>query len=301
MRSRYSRRTRRYGRRSATRRARTVSRRVAIRRRRPRLSRRRIMNMTSVKKSDTMVPGTVNTTNGAIVGGNVTVNAGSGYTSFIFSPTARRLPSANAALNNIFNYYNSTANRTSSLCYAKGFSERIRFAYDNQTSWAWRRVVFSFHSNPQNGPAGAYARGSSFGTSSLAIATSRIVAAMSTVDQQTVADLLFKGTVGTDWNDVITAPLDRDRIRVHSDSTTALQSPSGTVNTRVFKRYYPINKYIAYADDENINAQDGTTYWAAERPGTLGDVYVVDFFLSASSTGGALTYGPECRYYWHER
>lgn len=296
MRSRYARRTRRYGRRGPARRR--PVRRYPLRRRAPRMSRRRILNIASQKKIDNMLPASVST-GGTITPGTFVATAGSTPVYCLFSPTQRNM--APAGITGGFTYYNSNSLRTSTTTYAKGYREKINIIYDNLSSWSWRRVVFSFKADPTLGPGSPFNISSVAGTTNnLGYQTARQLNALTTTSVSAIQDMLFRGNFNVDWLSSVTAPLDHTRVKVHSDTIKSLQSPSGTVNSYNTTRYYPLNRTLTYVDDER-GVGEQPFYWASSDPKSMGDLYVLDIFLSASTTGGQLNFSPEGTYYWHER
>lgn len=303
MRSRYRRSTRRYGR--PTRRyRRTTGRttRVVRRRPRPRMTRRSILNTVSQKKSDTMAPASNVTVAGVITIAPILINSSAAPIGILFSPT-QRIQSSPGLTNN--QSFNPSAIRSSQRIYAKGFTEIIRLIWDNGTSWTWRRIVFSCKSDPALiFPSGAISTTSSVAqiTGGGIPQTARVVLAQGTTDFQTTSNVVFKGRVNEDTNDACTAPLDRERIRVHYDRTSVLNCPSGSPTSRRVKMYIPLNKSIYYNDDER-GVGEGQTSYTASGSSPLGDVYIWDIFESATNPGTAavLNFNPECRFYWHER
>lgn len=263
------------------------------------MSRRRILNITSQKKQDSMVPASVTgagvitaLVNGATVLSSATSNL------FLFSPT-HRIQSSPGLSNNFS--FNPSAQRTSQTTFARGIKETVRLTWDNGTSWWYRRIVFQLRQDPGIvAPTG-------YGPVSVAQISASAVPQTARVTMQNptpgvVQALIFKGVPGTDWNDDITAPVDHQRNRVMYDRTFSMNCPSGTVTNRTFKFYHPLNKTIIYNDDEN-NTGIGQTGYSATSSSPLGDIYILDVFKSASNPGTAaqLLFTPECTYYWHER
>lgn len=255
---------------------------------------------------------------GTYTQGPVTVTASVNPSYVLFSPTHRTIAppigqTASGTTYSVGNYYNSTAQRTSRDTFSKGIRESIHIIYDNGSSWIWRRVVFSIKNNPAFLPSAPF--GTVASTAAIlslgspvveAAPTIRQAATLSSTDSQVVTSILFRGLGGVDWSDPTTAPLDTTRVKIHSDSRKILQSPSGTVNSYVTKRYYPINKRLTYCDDEagvaeNQFASGVSAPYNASAASPQGDVYIFDIFVSGSITSGSLNFSPECTYYWHER
>lgn len=302
LRSRYSRRTRRYGRRNL--RTRPYRSRVSRRRLPPRrrMTRRSVLNLTSQKKADAMAPANAVTAAGVITTGGQNILSGASPTYILFSPTAR-IQSSPGLVNN--QSMNPSALRTSERTYAKGISETVRLTWDNGTSWVWRRIVFSCKTDPSLVNVGGFFNGSSSVASisnSAVPQTARIVIPQNSTDVSTTIGLVYQGRAQEDTYDAATAPIDRERVRVHYDRTRVLNCPSGTATSRIIKMYLPLNKGLYYNDDER-GVGEGTTSWTASGSSPLGDVYIWDMFESATAPGTAatLTFNPECRYYWHER
>lgn len=301
MRSRYRRATRRYGRASLRSRRSARTTRAVRRRPRARTSRRRILNITSQKKSDSLGPGT-STAAGVITPGSLIINSSGTPTYIAFSPTQRIQSSPGLTSNQSFN---PQALRTNQRTFAKGYAEAVRLTWDNGTSWTWRRIVFSVKQDP-TALAGATASG--LQTASVASfsqgatpRTIRVVTTLTTSDGGLASGLVFKGGAATDFNDIATAQVDRDRIHLHYDRVTVLNCPSGTTTTRICKFYHKFNKNLYYNDDEFGVSEN--TGWSASGSSPLGDVYVLDMFESATNPGtpATLQFNPTGTYYWHER
>lgn len=288
MRSRYSRRTRRYGRRAIGRRRRTIVRRP-IRRRTT--TRRRILNVASLKKQDNQEGAAL--VSGTPVSGTLALSPAGLPTAVLSSPTARMQGGNNAGS------YNPPALRSNQFCYYRGFTERVKFVTAGASAWEWRRLVVSFKSDPLVGPSipfgGAYLANSTTGV------TYRNISALSNINLTNAANVLFKGNQGDDWNNIFTAAPDRQRVKVHSDQYRIITPATTSNNVKQYKFYTPLNKTLAYSDDES-GVTEASNWWAAGPTGTLGDVYVLDIFKCASDVGSdAANVAFECTAYWHER
>ena len=110
------------------------------------MTNKRILNLTSIKKRDTMLPAyqnasTVNPQPGAYTvqgsgGGN-----GGGVTMLIWCATARdNTVGSGAGVGNRF----TPATRTAITAYMVGLAENIEISTNSGSPWQWRRICFTF-------------------------------------------------------------------------------------------------------------------------------------------------------------
>nr|UBJ26162.1 capsid protein [Red panda feces-associated gemycircularvirus] len=296
---RFRRRTRRYGRRPA-RRPRRYSRRVT---RRPRMTRRSVLNLTSTKKSDVMLPTFTNYVNGALGSvGPVTYPSPSPlvpYSVSLFCPTGRTPNSTTGST------YNT---RNLSHTYAKGYLEKWRLTIVGNSSWTWRRIVFEVSVTGMVNTLAATPYTNAV-REDVANGFVRVVGdvALDAANLGRIQNTIFRGTVGIDWNDPLTAMIDNQVVKVHSDRTRILNPRIATTGTNVpaytiqGKSYIRLNKSFDYFDDEDGGGGQIHSPFAAPRS-TLKDVMILDYFAAASSNAAnSLVFNPEGKYYWHER
>nr|QJB18685.1 MAG: capsid protein [Genomoviridae sp.] len=290
----YGSRSRRRTRRSFTRR-RPVARRV---RRGPyrkrttrtrRMTSRRVLNLSSTKKQDNMIP--YNTTS---TGGNGAVGPyGLPYTQvgqFIWCATARdRIGSGDP---------NASSLRTSDVCYMRGLKEKILISTNTGLSWRWRRICFTVKNIVP--PVGT--------PDSLEVSPNgwvRLIANQwATTYGIGMQGLVFRGASGLDWNDVFTAKTDNTRVSIMYDRTRIIKSGNGNGTMISPKLWHPMNKNLVYDNDESGDNETTSTKSTGGKPG-MGDYYVMDFIAAGpggtSATSDGITFSPEATLYWHEK
>lgn len=197
--------------------------------------------------------------------------------------------------------------RTAETCYIRGLKERVRIYTSTSLPWEWRRIIFTLKGDfIYNGPNATATTPLYIETSSgyqrFCLATT---AAGSSVNQVNVAanlcDQIFRGALGTDYPDPLTAPTDATRTKILYDKTIVIKSSnnSGTQITKQF--WHPINKNLVYNDAEVGETKLPFALSTTSRPG-VGDCYVVDIFKPhPSATTDVLSFGPEATLYWHEK
>ena len=100
------------------------------------IPRRRVLNLTSVKKRDVMLPSTaVPPTEAAI--GSLPILTAATYT-LLWEPTWRNLYTPQS-----LQPTNPTSQRTSSTCFFVGVKDKIEISTTNGQAWQWRRIVFT--------------------------------------------------------------------------------------------------------------------------------------------------------------
>lgn len=267
------------------------------------MPRKRILNLTSRKKSDTMAPNIAypaSTTEGAV--GPAIINSGSIVYSSIWCATAR-------PLREIFvnDRGDVTAGRSSRTCFIRGIKENVSYVTDDGEAWRHRQIIFTAKGEL---PLGEEFEGdrtiSSVTTSDGRETFFRGLAPLPLESRTPLVALLFKGngnsTAGVqDWTDLLMAPVDKTRFSVLRDNITDIRSgnDSGTIKTR--KRWTPINKNLVYGDEEIGNQMFSSYKSTTGKPG-IGDVYIFDMFAALrNSEGSTLLYSPTTTLYWHEK
>lgn len=264
------------------------------------MSRRAIVNATAAKKRDTMTTYTNTNSVGASSAINhsaLIVAGNTGYEGF-WVPTAR--PQGTVV---------SGALRNAAQSYAVGLAENIRIQTSSPLPWLWRRVCFAFR-----GPSlYTYATGDSPTNSSppYSLQTGSVGLVRLWFNQNVNAasnslnnweSYIFRGAKGVDWDDKITAPLDRATIDVKYDRTTTIRSGNQNGTILSTKRWHPMRKYIRYNDDESGQGSTSSYYSVEDRRG-MGDYYIMDIIVPG--TGGQasdlMQVQSDATYYWHDR
>lgn len=261
------------------------------------MSKKRVLNTTSRKKRDTMLSyGNITSaapTGGTTYSANPSVLVGNQQYIIPWICTARNFSNATGGANIVIN----RSERTSTTCYMRGLSERIRIQTTNGMPWQWRRVCFTIK-----------------GDAITQLATSTAVLFNETApggmrrsvtnwaNVPFLPELMFRGTVNVDWNDYYSAPLDTTRIKVMYDRTRTIAAGNEEGCVRTYKMWHSMNKNLVYDDEETGDAENSSNFSTLGRQG-MGDYYVVDFFLArtGAGTGDQLSFNPEASLYWHEK
>lgn len=241
---------------------------------RSRMTKRKVLNISSTKKKDTMRPWNPNDT------GKSYLELGPATTFVLWCPTARPISAVV-----------SEASREQTRVYQRGFAERILMDTNDSTCWKWRRILFE---SKGYRPEGAYHYDTVHG----------VTRQMWTPDATTVASLsenIFSGTFDSDWTSIFTAPLDKNRVRVHYDKTFNLKSSNDSAHTHDFKLWHPFNKTMVYDDDE-LGDIKNYSKWSSLGLNAMGDVFVLDIIKDVGATSESRLYmRPEAVAYWHEK
>lgn len=224
---------------------------------------------------------------------------------FLWNATARDNTVAYAASNPTAGTIFNSATRTSSTPYMVGLSERIEIQCNTGMPWQWRRICFTM-----KGPSLVPTSTASSAVFSTNAETSNGWARMmnqvlGNPGQNPMYGLmvpLFKGQVGSDWIDPMTAPTDNSRVTIKYDKIVTLASGNEDGFIRTYKRWHPMKQTIVYDDDETGG---GTTVSVQSTEGKagMGDYYVMDMFRArqGSAVSDQLTVRPQSTLYWHEK
>lgn len=259
--------------------------------RRPRMSSRRVRDIASRKKYDTIFGATQNDVQSL---GRVNLFSGTNY--FMWCPTwrQRRTGSTDEHV------------RANQDVYMRGVKDRIMVSAT--FSLIHRRVCFWSHrriddarpfvmENPDVIDAPSYQR-------------RNLLHLYPNLDEE-IFEYLFKGTLGFDYseNSRWDTPLDNKRVKVVYDKqytiTPNYAAPDGAQfgKTLTRKLWHPINRKILYDDDEEGADVNGSG-WSAQTPESLGNYYVFDIFSTGQAVEGSTdqvgSFMPESTTYWHE-
>jgi hypothetical protein len=211
-------------------------------------------------------------------------------------------------------------NRGSNQVYWKGFSETLLIQSTTSDPWKWRRIVFEVQGGgiatglgegwysgrlntdiPALGPQTGEVPENPIGIANTA-RMSRVMNFMGNTTMVGFLSGLFGGSSGFDRNSgqFISARLDNRQIKIHSDVTRSITSGNDSGVMKTYKIYTPLNKSMTYASTEvgNVESQSGI-YAAPASP--LGDVYVVDLFTQLNDAPGSIRITGQSQVYWHER
>lgn len=278
--------------------------------RRP-VSRKRILNVASVKKRDAVALAI-----GIIISGSLVWTRGPSIivtnmqlipSIYIWSPTMRLKRSDPASLP-------SDTSRETDICFPVGVSETIRFATDTSATWLWRRICFSMYGveafdagSSEGGLPNRYLPANDGSTvdgvfrATMQIQSSQIASAEQQLIRDNLTELIFRGRENVDWFNSFTAKVDTNRVKVWYDHTTKLASGNDNTYLRTLKRWHPIRKTLIYDSDE-VGKQQLSSYYSANIRRSMGDYYIMDMFMNANANGeDNLSFGVDSVYYWHER
>lgn len=259
------------------------------------------MNVSAEKKRDVM-PAWTNIVSGSpgtegLGGATLT---GTGNFSIVWSPTLRGSTFASGLRGSKF--YEQL--RTSVTTYAVGVKETIRIGTNGPIGWHWRRICFTMKGEDlYTGDRDAFDLSSSLVARITSDGMKRAVLFSEPALQ--TRNIIFKGNQNVDWTDVITAPLDTNRITPVYDRTTHIKSGNQSGKTRIVRLWHPMGKNIVYNEDQNGQDTPESFYSVTGRAG-MGDYYICDFFksdfiLGEEATNSSLYFEPAATYYWHER
>lgn len=268
-----------------------------------RLSRKRIMEMTSRKKRDNMrmvnVPvygGVGQSGSGINLSSAPTTDPTSNRVNFLLWGSTQRRPTIPNP--SVF----ARAERTSTECYMKGLSERVRVVTSGADEWEWRRITFCFR-----GPGISSIQTPNFINTDgvyrlLYNASQDSTGTNASLLQSTVYGILFAGVFQRDWDDPMIAGIDKLRVDLKSDRTRFIRSGNQNPVSKIYKNWYPMNKNIFYDDDENGPSENSSSYSVADKRG-MGDYYVLDIVrcTNPSSGGAQLFFETDTTLYWHEK
>lgn len=232
---------------------------------------------------------------------NVAPNGGS-VSVYAFCPTARDLTVATGT-SNVIGVISDDATRTASKVYQVGLKETIRLTA-TAPSYAWRRICFTSKGLlpviQNNTPISLLTTGGwTRYTKELTSGGTGQAAALNIL-----RNVIFKGNLGSDWNNYMTAPLDNSRITVKYDKLTVIKSRGDNEINFQTSRWHGMYKNFIYDDDENGGAESYSVNHSVGKAG-MGDYIILDFFepgpYASGSSGTTAKFDIESTMYWHER
>lgn len=288
--------TRRRRRANSYRRARLFRKAAAARGRRTRsfvrrTSRRRILNVATIKKHDNMLPH-VAEPDGRVTPGPITT--GTGFTS-LFMPTARKLG------------YDSVgeSSRNRQVTYAVGYKERVEVNILGGGVWKWRRVVFLFKGRELYDDTTWNDPYLDKTTDPRGCDMVRLICQPPSDQRQEIRRVVWDGSEGLDWSSEFTAKVDTSRVTLLYDRTFTFNPRNESGYSRTFKFWHRLGRTLVYDEDEEGGVVDsGGSYVSVKGKAGCGDMYIYDIAylaVPAASGNAALTFNPEGTYYWHER
>lgn len=255
------------------------------------MSRRRVLNITSVKKQDNMLAVTANS-EGAVSKGPLVISEAA---VLCFIPTARK---TNTDLTN-------PAVRNLQSIYGVGYKETVTLDSGTGAVWRWRRIVFNMKGaslrDTIDPPGDTGTAAYNFYDQLPEGGCNRLLAQMTLAQQTALWDFLFRGQQNVDWSGLFLAKVDTIRVSLMRDVTRYVR-PTTTVGTsRTTRHWHRIGHNIVYDDDKESNKVGDSAYSTSSKLG-WGDMYIVDIIAPAiPNTGMQLRFDVEGTYYFHER
>lgn len=282
---RYTRRTTRRKRAAVPRKkSRAVSRRSRTTRRRT--SAKRILNVSSTKKHDTIAGSSETKADLSFYdfGGSFVpfpqVQGITGATVSVWCPTYRFLGSSPQKYDH----------RSASTVYYRGVREQVQFYLRNASPVVWRRCVVGSNLNVAN-------------TASYSLNDTNLYGRTQLYSESTYIaffEVLTQGTRNSDYTSNITAKLDEKKCKIYYDKTRVLRPKTTTGDIQTYKMWHPINKTIQY-DEEEKGSDISSSPWASNEPPNH-NVYIIDLFQSINTTTtNQVSWNVETTSYWHER
>lgn len=275
-----------------------------------RMSTKSLLNKTSIKKRDTMLcysNSTSSTQQGGATYSNAAavINGGQPDTtcaSFLWNATLRdNTINSSGGIGNRFN----SATRTSSTPFMVGLSENIEIQCNNGMPWQWRRICFTMKGRslvPNNSASGQQFLNGAETSNGWVRVMNQVPGNPGNDPLYTLMVSLFKGQVGSDWIDPMTAATDNSRLTIKYDKIMTLASGNEDGFIRSYKKWHPMKKTVVYDDDESGGNETASGQSAVCKAG-MGDYYVLDLFRArqGSASSDQLTVRPSSTLYWHEK
>lgn len=261
------------------------------------MTKKRILNVTSTKKRDTMVP--YSNVTASAPNGSATYTVGpatlTGANNYVFGwvATARQEASSTGNTSTIV----QESSRTATTCYMRGLSENIQVVTNSGLAWEWRRICFKFRGSDIIRDTSGNFQWAQLTSQGYVRTVSQFNAPVGTLQSA-----LFKGTQGQDWTNFMNAPIDTRRVELAYDKKCYIESGNASGLIRTFKRWHPMNKNLVYNDDESGGDELSAAFSVQDKRG-MGDYYVIDIiFPNPSGTvSDVMTFSPNSTLYWHEK
>ncbi|QKQ15110.1 Cap [Zizania latifolia genomoviridae] len=252
------------------------------------MSTKAILNLTSVKKKDTMIQGQVLGDGSVSTAPYFRIDMGpNSYTAWCQNASYRERGNSLAApVRNLRDIY------------LKGFAETIRVDTNSGNPLFVRRMVVSMPNRidltggasiPNNQPTRVVKDGIHY----IGIGNGPLNTGL--------YELIFAGRQGTDWSDVLSAKLDSRRMRIHSDKTLFIKSGNAAEAVKQYKFWDRINKKVQYDDEEIGNDVFTSGFTTTSTQGHQQNVYVVYLFFNPSGVAVTTDIAQQRTMYWHER
>lgn len=282
---------RKYSKKRAPRAKRRYRRKGYAKKKRGTVSKRRILDVATIKKRDTMRIGVLQS-NGTVLSSGIRgqpyVVPGASFHAALWCPSYRE-----------YNNSTNSAARARRSVFLKGLAEKMRFETPGASAFEFRRIVFS---TPQRVLLAAGAPSTDQPPVIVEGGANRYWRAWG--DGQTnvdYLDLVFSGARQIDWLNPMTAKTDTRRVKILSDRRFKIASGNQNATVKEMRFYTPLNRNITYDDDENggLYTTSGWAQYAVE--GTMQNVYVLTLTMTVGTTDQTPSVDSEATLYWHER
>lgn len=272
------------------------------------MTKKRILNVTSIKKRDTMLTYT-NSSSSSQVGGTTyaanvpaIITGGQGFNgaaAFLWCATTRDNTTSSTAVVKGTKFDAST--RTSSTPYMIGLKEAIEIQVSTGMPWQWRRICFTTKGSLGLTQNAGFALSTETSNGYVRV-VNQVSGNPGDGEQYILFERLFRGQYTEDWNDVMTAKIDNTRVTVKYDKTCTLASGNEDGFIRKYNRWHDMHKTLVYNDDERGGSTVAQSFSTIGKAG-MGDYYVLDLFRArtGAQSSDLLSFRPESTLYWHEK
>lgn len=256
---------------------------------RRRVTPRKVRNIASKKKQDTLLGSTSTDPND--YSNVIALTAGNNY--FIYSPTYRGRD------DNVNNHTRGAAS-----CYYRGVRDRVMVASSFQL--VHRRVCFWSHDQiSAASPIDVSGDGINIDY------TRRNMNQITPTTDTALFRQLFKGTVGIDFTEDSRwdSPIANNRVKVVFDRQYSVNPNYNVAEGNAFgkittkKLWHPMNRTVMYDDWEHGREIDEAS-WGNAHPDSMGNFYILDMFSTGQDTPDDNTqvgsWSTETTVYWHE-
>lgn len=273
-------------------------------------SKRKMIDMMSVKKKDTMMsqaavginpnPNSTVVSGGLLITDTTTSTYHAGIHMTLQIPSYRFLVANNSAFKSF---------RTSTRPFIKGLFEQYQIAAADASVWEHRRIVWSskdVYSATVAANIGAMSAQGDAVSYRVFRDMSGVTSGNYTDLQTRLYDVVFQGIDSVDWRTPFLAKVDRSRVNLLSDTKYQISTNNAVPRTKYKKFWTPINRTIQYDDEENGLNVSPSPISVSSKSG-MGNIFVLDLFQCvnkdpATTAGNAvLQVSSSQTLYWHEK
>lgn len=185
---------------------------------------------------------------------------------------------------------NTDVDRERTTVYMKGLRMRDAFGFTGGITWRHRRIVFATKGVQDETTYEITTNG-----------VTRQWLAQDNIQLNGTAAVVLDGAIGKDFGTIFTGKTDRSRVQILYDKSRTYRAGNDQAHQHDFVHYVPLEKTFTYDEDENGDTSTSSV-WAANKRGTLGDVFVWDLFADiGAGDDDTMTIRGDATLYWHER